>query len=97
MRDSARPCGGRGEFREGRAVKRAAFAAALAALGLCGETWVLATLRDDRYAGLLEQPLLLALKRDGATQDLIPPEGAELEAVTREPARRSRQHFKRDA
>lgn len=79
------------------AEERAAFAAALAALARGGEAWVLATLRDDRYAGLLEQPLLLALKRDGATQDLIPPEGAELEAVIREPARRSRLHFERDA
>ncbi|MFO0518854.1 MAG: AAA family ATPase, partial [bacterium] len=79
------------------AEERATFAAALAALARGGEAWVLATLRDDRYAGLLEQPLLLALKRDGATQDLIPPEGAELEAVIREPARRSRLHFERDA
>ena len=77
--------------------ERAAFAAAVAALARGSEAWVLATLRDDRYAGLLEQPLLLALKRDGATQDLIPPEGAELEAVIREPARRSRLHFERDA
>ncbi|MCA3401165.1 MAG: ATP-binding protein [Roseomonas sp.] len=77
--------------------ERAAFAAAVAALARGGDAWVLATLRDDRYAGLLEQPLLLALKRDGATQDLIPPEGAELEAVIREPARRSRLHFERDA
>jgi len=79
------------------AEERAAFAAAVAALARGGEAWVLATLRDDRYAGLLEQPLLLALKRDGATQDLIPPEGAELEAVIREPALRSGLRFERDA
>ena len=58
---------------------------------------MLAKLRDDRYARLLEQPLLLALRPDGAAKDLKPTEGAELKAVNREPARRSRPHFERDA
>ncbi len=77
--------------------ERAAFAAALSALARSDDAWVVATLRDDRYAGLLEQPLLLALKRDGATHDLAPPEGAELEAIIRIPARLSGLSFERGA
>lgn len=77
--------------------ERAAFAAALSALARSDDAWVVATLRDDRYAGLLEQPLLLALKRDGATHDLAPPEGAELDAIIRIPARLSGLSFERGA
>ena len=78
-------------------AEREAFAAALAALARSGVAWVVATLRDDRYAGLMDQPLLLALKRDGATHDLAPPEGAELEAIIRKPARLSSLTFERGA
>jgi tetratricopeptide (TPR) repeat protein len=73
--------------------ERMAFAAVLSALACSGVAWVVATLRDDRYPALLEQPTLVALKRNGATHDLAAPAGGDIDAIIREPARLSGLRF----
>jgi hypothetical protein len=67
-------------------AQRDALAGALAAL-VQGGQWVVATLRADRYAALLDQPDLVALQETGATQNLRPPDAEDIEAIIRGPAR----------
>ncbi|TDR94854.1 AAA family ATPase [Enterovirga rhinocerotis] len=62
------------------------FVAALTALAATGRVWIVATLRADLYAAMLEHPGLKALKEAGATYDLAPPGPAELAEIVRRPA-----------
>jgi tetratricopeptide (TPR) repeat protein len=75
-------------------AQRDAFAGALAAL-VQGGQWVVATLRADRYAALLDQPDLVALQEVGATQNLRPPDAEDIEAIIRGPARAAGLVFER--
>ncbi len=58
-----------------------AFADLLAALVSGGLASVILVLRSDAYARFQAVPALLALRRDGATLDLVPPGAAELEEM----------------
>lgn len=75
---------------------RDAFVAALAALVASGRVWVVATLRADLYAAMLEHPGLKALKQGGASYDLAPPGPAELAEIVRRPAEAADLAFGRD-
>lgn len=66
--------------------ERAAFAQAVKELVAIGKVWCVATLRADLYELLLKQPVLNALKDDGARVDLGPPGAAELAEIVRAPA-----------
>ncbi len=65
---------------------RLSFARLLAGLAGTGRVWLIATLRADLYAALLEAPALKGLKEAGATYDLAPPGAAELAEIVRAPA-----------
>jgi hypothetical protein len=75
-------------------AQRDAFCGALAAL-VQGGQWVVATLRADRYAALLDRPDLVALQAAGATQNLRPPDAEDIEAIIRGPARAAGLVFER--
>ncbi len=66
------------EVLEAPASERAAFGAALLELTKAGQ-WVVATLRSDRYAALLEESSLRELKDKGATHDLLPPDRDDMQ------------------
>jgi tetratricopeptide (TPR) repeat protein len=65
---------------------RTRFADLMAALVGSGRVWLVATLRADLYAPMLETPALKALKDKGASYDLAPPGAAELAEIVRAPA-----------
>ena len=65
---------------------RERFATLLAALVATGRVWLVATLRADLYAALLDIPSLKRLKDAGASYDLAPPGAAELAEIVRAPA-----------
>ncbi len=65
---------------------RARFADLMAALVGSGRVWLVATLRADLYAPMLETPALKALKDNGASYDLARPGAAELAEIVRAPA-----------
>ena len=64
----------------------ATFLNAVAALIELRLAAVVATLRSDAYAGLQALPSLVAMNEAGATYDLLPPTGAELEDIVTRPA-----------
>ena len=70
----------------GSADERDAFARALAALATGGQTWIIATLRSDFYAGFQASQPLVALRERGATFDLLAPSRAEIAEIVTEPA-----------
>lgn len=65
---------------------RAAFAELMAALVETGRVWLLATLRADLYAPMLDVPALKRLKDIGGSYDLAPPGAADLAEIVRGPA-----------
>jgi tetratricopeptide (TPR) repeat protein len=65
----------------------AGFACALTRLVASGSVWLIATMRSDFYAAFQAVPELMALKEKGATFDLMPPTGAEIEEIVTGPAR----------
>src|SRR5215471_849114 len=67
-------------------AERVAFSESLRQLIATGRVWVVATLRADLYELLLKQPVLKALKENGASLDLGPPGPAELAEIVRAPA-----------
>ncbi len=75
---------------------RDGFVRMLAALLATGRVWVVATLRADLYAALLDHPGLRALKEAGQTLDLAPPGPAELAEIVRRPAEAAGLAFERD-
>ena len=76
---------------------RSKFAELLAALVATGRVWVVATLRADLYAPMLETPALKALKDEGASYDLAPPGPAELAEIVRAPAAAAALTFELDS
>lgn len=66
--------------------ERTGFAQALKELVATGAVWCIGTLRADLYEPWLRQPLLNALKEEGASIDLAPPGPAELAEIVRAPA-----------
>jgi tetratricopeptide (TPR) repeat protein len=78
-------------------VERARFIDLVAALVGRGRIWVIATLRADFYAQVLEQPVLKKLKELGATNDLAPPGPVELAETVRAPAEAAGLIFETDA
>jgi hypothetical protein len=74
-----------------------AFIDLIAALVQTGRIWVVATLRADFYARMLDQPALKTLKELGATYDLAPPGPAELAEIVRSPAEAAGLVFETDA
>ena len=77
--------------------ERKRFIDLLDALVATGRIWVVATLRADFYARLLDQPVLKKLKEAGATYDLSPPGAAELADIVRAPAEAAGLVYERDA
>lgn len=78
------------------ASSRDGFVAAVRALVATGRVWVVATLRADLYAAMLDHPGLKALKEAGASLDLAPPGPAELAEIVRRPAEAADLAFGRD-
>ncbi len=76
---------------------REKFAALLATLVATGRVWLVATLRADLYAPLLDIPSLKRLKDAGASYDLAPPGAAELAEIVRAPAAAAGLVFETDA
>ena len=70
--------------------------AVLDQLARSGEVWVIATLRNDFYPRLFDQPVLLALKANGRQYDLGPPSGKELHDIITGPARAAGLRFEAD-
>lgn len=67
-------------------VDRKAFGAALSALVLEGDGWVVATLRSDLYPRLAEVPDLVQLKEGEGQYDLLAPTASEIAEMIRQPA-----------
>lgn len=66
-------------------------------LVLDGHSWLIATIRSDRYADLQNDAHLLHLKRLGVTYDLPPPGPAEIRDIIKGPAQAAGLRFsKRD-
>jgi len=78
-------------------AERAAFIDLVAALVGTGRIWVVATLRADFYARMIEQTVLKKLKELGATYDLAPPGPVELAETVRAPAEAAGLVFETDA
>jgi hypothetical protein len=55
-------------------------------LASTGRVWIVATLRADLYAAMLDTPALKAAKNKGASYDLAPPGAAERAEIARAPA-----------
>ncbi len=51
-----------------------------------GDVWVIATLRSDLYSQLLQDSLLIDLKKQGVTIDVRPPAQSEIADIVRKPA-----------
>ncbi|MGD0025639.1 MAG: AAA family ATPase [Xanthobacteraceae bacterium] len=77
--------------------ERTGFIDLVAALVATGRVWVVATLRADFYARMLDQPALKKLKELGATYDLASPGPAELAEIVRAPAEAAGLVFETDA
>ena len=77
--------------------ERTSFVEFLAALVRTGRIWVVATLRADFYARMLDQPALRMLKEIGATYDLGSPGPVELAETVRAPAEAAGLIFETDA
>jgi len=77
--------------------ERISFVELLAALVRTGRIWVVATLRADFYARMLDQPALRMLKELGATYDLGSPGLVELAETVRAPAEAAGLIFETDA
>ena len=67
-------------------AERTRFIDLMAALVGTGHIWLVATLRADFYARMLDQPALKKLKEQGSTYDLAAPGPVELAAIVRGPA-----------
>jgi hypothetical protein len=67
-------------------TQRTSFIDLVAALVGTGRIWVVATLRADFYARMLDQPSLKKLKELGATYDLAAPGPVQLAEIVRSPA-----------
>jgi tetratricopeptide (TPR) repeat protein len=78
-------------------TERAGFVDLIAALVATGRIWVVATLRADFYARMLDQSALKTLKELGATYDLAPPGAVELAEIVRSPAEAAGLVFETDA
>ena len=63
-----------------------AFLETIAVLARSGRVFVIGTLRSDFYPRYQEQPTLVALARDGARFDLLPPTPDEISQIIRRPA-----------
>jgi hypothetical protein len=63
-----------------------AFLETIAVLARSGRVFVIGTLRSDFYHRYQEQPTLVALARDGARFDLLPPTPDEISQIIRRPA-----------
>jgi hypothetical protein len=68
------------------AEDRMLFSRVLAGLARSGVVWVVTTLRSDFWRALAENRELLALVESGSRLDLLPPDGAELQEIIRQPA-----------
>ena len=75
---------------------RTRFADLMAALIDSGRVRLVATLRADLYAPMLETPALKALKDKGASYDLAPPGAADLAEIVRAPAAAAALTFETD-
>jgi hypothetical protein len=69
------------------AAERDALIGRLDTLARSLRVWVIATVRNDRYAELQTSPALMRLKADGETLDLLPPGPAEIRDIIEGPAR----------
>ena len=78
------------------AETRARFAECLKSLVATGRVWLIATLRADLYASLLELNALKDLKDSGASYDLAPPGQSELAQIVRAPAEAAELTFETD-
>jgi eukaryotic-like serine/threonine-protein kinase len=78
-------------------VERTGFIDLIAALVETDRVWVVATLRADFYARMLDQPALKKLKELGATYDLASPGPVELAEIVRAPAEAAGLVFETDA
>ena len=78
-------------------VERNSFIELLAALIATGRVWIVATLRADFYARMLDHVVLRKLKELGATYDLAPPGHVELAETVRAPAEAAGLVFETDA
>jgi formylglycine-generating enzyme required for sulfatase activity len=78
-------------------VERTGFIDLIAALVETCRVWVVATLRADFYARMLDQPALKKLKELGATYDLASPGPVELTEIVRAPAEAAGLVFETDA
>lgn len=67
--------------------EREAFVSVLAALARSGLVWVIATMRSDFYHRCAEIPALVELKDGLGSYELMPPSGAEIAQMIRNPAR----------
>lgn len=77
--------------------QRERFARALAALVATSRVWIVATLRTDLYERLQQVAALLALKQNGCSYDLGPPNAGELAEIVRKPAEAAGLTYSRDA
>jgi tetratricopeptide (TPR) repeat protein len=77
--------------------ERSGFIDLVAALVGTGRIWVVATLRADFYARMLDQPALKQLKELGAAYDLAPPGPVELAEIVRAPAQAAGLVYETDA
>lgn len=75
---------------------RARFVGVLEQLARSGMVFVVLACRNDFYPDVAAMPGLMALKARGGHVDLLPPDGAELAQIVREPARAAQLHYEFD-
>ncbi|MGA2815694.1 MAG: tetratricopeptide repeat protein, partial [Xanthobacteraceae bacterium] len=78
-------------------AERTGFIDLVSALVGTGRIWVVATLRAEFYARMLDQPALKKLKELGATYDLASPGPVELAEIVRAPAEAAGLVYETDA
>ena len=76
---------------------RGRFVAVLEQLARSGMVFVVLACRNDFYPDVVAMPGLMALKARGGHVDLLPPDGAELAQIVREPARAAQLHYEFDS
>ena len=76
--------------------EREAFVTALRALANSGLVWVVATMRSDFFDRVEKLPALAALSAGEGRYLLLPPDGAEIGQIIRQPAREAGLRFETD-
>ena len=76
---------------------RARFVAVLEQLARSGMVFAVLACRNDFYPEVAAMPGLMALKARGGHVDLLPPDGAEIAQIVREPARAAQLRFEFDS